>query len=48
MLAGFIRLVVCGSIGLVIAFGLCTLFRIPEMHFVTDLVGKVAGRLRKK
>ena len=46
MLGGFIRLVVAGSIGLAVAFGLCALFRIPEMHFVTDLVGKVARRLR--
>ncbi len=48
MAGGLLKLVVCGSIGLVIAFGLCALFRVPEMHVVTDLLGKVLGRLRKK
>ena len=47
MLAGLIRLVVCGSVGLVVAFGLCTLFRIPEMKLVTDLIGKVTARLKR-
>ena len=44
MLAGFIRLVVCGGVGLVIAFGLCVLFRIPEMHYVTDILNKFRRR----
>ena len=44
MLAGFIRLVVCGGVGLVIAFGLCMLFHIPEMHYVTDILNKLRRR----
>ena len=47
MLGGFVRLVVAGGVGLVAAFALCALFRIPEMHFVTDLVGKVTRRLKR-
>ncbi|MBQ3300846.1 MAG: murein biosynthesis integral membrane protein MurJ [Eggerthellaceae bacterium] len=47
MLAGLIRLVVCGGVGLVIAFGLCTVFRIPEMHYVTDIVNKLKSKLGK-
>ncbi|MBQ9041505.1 MAG: murein biosynthesis integral membrane protein MurJ [Eggerthellaceae bacterium] len=48
MVGGFIRLVVAGGIGLVVAYGLCALFRIPEMTIVTGLVGKVAGRFGKR
>ena len=33
-----------GGIGLVVAFGLCYLFRVPEMKVVTGLVGKLTGR----
>ncbi len=47
MLGGFIKLVVAGGIGLIVAFGLCALFRIPEMTIVTGLVGKLTGRLRR-
>ncbi len=47
MLAGFIRLIVAGSIGLVVAFGLCALFRIPEMNLVTGLFGKVTARFKR-
>lgn len=47
MLGGFIRLLVAGVIGLLVAFGLCALFRIPEMTIVTDLVGKLVGRLKR-
>ena len=44
---GLVRLLVCGSIGLVVAYGLCAVFRIPEMHYVTDLVSKVTARLKR-
>lgn len=44
MLGGFIRIVVAGGIGLVVAFALCALFRIPEMRFVTNLIGKITSR----
>jgi len=47
MLGGFIRLVVAGGIGLVVAFGLCALFRIPEMQVVTNLVGKVTRKFKR-
>lgn len=47
MLGGFIRLVVAGGIGLVVAFGLCALFHIPEMQVVTNLVGKATRRFKK-
>ena len=47
MLGGLLRLVVAGSIGLVVAFGLCYVLRIEEMSLVTDLVGKVAGRFKR-
>ena len=47
MLGGFIRIVVAGAIGLVVAFGLCALLRIREMEIVTNLLGKVTGRLKR-
>ena len=48
MLGGFIRLVVAGGVGLVVAFALCALFRIPEMRLVLGLIEKVAGRFARK
>ena len=45
MIGGIIRLVVAGGVGLVIAFGLCHLFRVPEMHVVTSLLNKVRKRI---
>ncbi|HAM16393.1 MAG TPA: murein biosynthesis integral membrane protein MurJ [Eggerthellaceae bacterium] len=48
MLGGFIRLVVAGGIGLVAAFGLCALFRIPEMRLVTNLVSRVTARFTSR
>lgn len=47
MLGGFIRLIVAGGVSLVVAFGLCSLLRIREMQVVTNLVGKITGRLRR-
>ena len=44
MLGGFVRLVVAGGIGLVVTFGLCILFRVPEMKIVTNLVKKLFKR----
>ncbi len=44
MLGGFIRLVVAGGVGLVVAFGLCALFRVPEMRVVTNLLNKFIRR----
>ena len=48
MLGGFIRLVVAGGVGLVVAFALCALFRIPEMRLVLGLIEKVTGRFARK
>ena len=41
MLGGFIRIVVAGGIGLVVAFGLCALFRVPEMNIARTLLEKL-------
>lgn len=48
MASGFAKLVVCGGLGLVITFGLCALFRVPEMHYVTDLLAKVGRKLTRR
>ena len=47
MIDGIIRLVVCGGTALVVAFGLCAVFRVPYMHYVTDLIGKVTRKLKR-
>ena len=47
MLGGFLRLVVAGGIGLVVAFGLCALFKVPEMEIVTGLIGKATSRFKR-
>ena len=44
MLGGFVRLVVAGGIALVVAFGLCYLFRVPEMKVVTNLLNRIFKR----
>ena len=38
MLAGLIQLCVCGVVGLIVGFGLCIVFRIPEMTMVTRII----------
>lgn len=35
MLAGLIQLCICGMVGLVVTFGICLAFRIPEMRTIT-------------
>ena len=47
MIDGIIRIVVCGGVGLVVAFGLCIVMKVPYMNYVTDLVGKVARKLKR-
>ncbi len=47
MLGGFVRLVVAGGVGLVVSFGLCALFRIPQMSIVTSLLGRIVGKLKR-
>jgi putative peptidoglycan lipid II flippase len=44
MLGGFIRLIVCGCIGLVVIFGFCRIFKIPEMSAVTSLLKRFMHR----
>lgn len=44
MAGGFLSLAVAGGLGLLAAFGLCALFRIPEMAMVTRLVRKLRRR----
>ena len=47
MVDGIIRIVACGGVGVVVAFGLCAVMKVPYMHYVTDLVEKVVGKLRR-
>ena len=47
MFGGFVRLVVAGGVGIVLAFALCSVQRVPEMHYVTDLVEKVLARFKR-
>ena len=47
MIDGIIRIVLCGGIGVVVAFALCAVMKVPYMHYVTDLVDKVVGKLRR-
>ena len=47
MLGGFARIVVAGGIGLVVAFSLCALFRVPEMSIVQNLIAKVRNRIAR-
>ena len=37
-----------GGVGLIVAFALCALFRIPEMRLVLGLIEKVTGRFARK
>lgn len=47
MVPGLIRLIVCGSIGLVVTFSLCALLRVPEMQVVNSLLSKITRKLRR-
>ena len=38
MVAGLVQLCVCGVVGLIVGFGLCIVFRIPEMNMVTRII----------
>ena len=48
MIGGLVRLLVGGSLGLVVAFGLCYAFRVPEMSVVVGLVSKVKSRFSRQ
>ncbi|MBQ9002283.1 MAG: murein biosynthesis integral membrane protein MurJ [Eggerthellaceae bacterium] len=47
LLGGFVRLAIGGGVGFAVAYGLCYLFRVPEMNIVKGLVVKVAGRFKR-
>lgn len=47
MLGGMIQLCICGAIGLVVTFGLCALFRIPEMQLVTNILNKITRKFKR-
>lgn len=40
-------IIVCGVIGLVIAFGLCKVLRVPEFSVLSSLSKKFLGRLKR-
>lgn len=44
MLGGFVTLCICGVVGLVVSFGLCVLFRIPETKVITRLFSRFLPR----
>lgn len=48
ILSGFIEIIVCGSLGLLIAFGICKLLRVQEMEIVSNILGRVGGKLKRK
>ncbi len=43
--AALVEIVLCGGVGLVVAFAACRLLRIPEMDFVTGILRKVGTKL---
>ena len=47
MIDGIINIVICGGVALLVAFGLCIVLKVPYMNYVTDLVGKVARKLKR-
>ena len=48
MLTAFVTIIVCGCVGLVVIFGLCALFRVPEMETVKGLLKRLFGRFARK
>lgn len=44
IVSGLIHLVVCGGVGLVAAYALCYLFRVPETAVISRLLNKLKGR----
>ena len=47
MLSGIIHLAVCGVIGLAIIFGLCAVFKVPEMETVLRLARRFTGKFSR-
>lgn len=39
---------VCGILGLVLAFGLCKIFRVPEFQLLSSILGKLKSRLLRR
>ncbi len=48
MLSGLIHLAICGIVGLVLIFGLCSLLKVPEMEIVLRLASRFTGKLKRK
>lgn len=48
MLSGFVSILVCGTVGVVCAFGLCSVFKIPEMSVINELLKRLKGKLSRK
>lgn len=48
ILTGLAEIAVFGSIGLLITFALCKLFRVPEMDFVANMVSRLVGKFTGK
>lgn len=44
MLGGLGTIIICGIAGIIIMFGLCALFRIPQMRVVVDLLARFRRR----
>lgn len=45
MLNGFIQLAICGGVSLIVVFGLCWLFKVPE---IKKIILKLSGKFRKQ
>lgn len=48
MLDGFVKLVICGLVGLVVSFGLAFLFRVPEMDRLKPVLAKLGRKINRK
>ena len=47
ILTAFVTIVICGCVGLVVIFGLCMLFRVPDMETIVKLVKNLVAKLGK-
>lgn len=47
ILTGLLEIIVCGSIGLAITFGLCKLLRVPELDWIGENFGRILKRRSK-
>lgn len=47
ILSAVVDLVVCGLVGLTVIFGLCAIFRVPEMDVAKSLASRFTGKLHR-